>query len=274
MEYVHEMRVALRRLRASLRTFKKALDGPLKAFKDELKWLAGELGDVRDMDVFLGFLNDYDQQADEAHHPFLQRLIRSVRRQRRSHYRTMLDIFASERYNSFVETYYPMVRCPAGKKDALIPLAGHGTLRVADHAPELLRKPLERAMAYGRRLDALDAETQHRLRIACKRLRYTAEFLADLYPKGKRTIVKPMTEMQDALGDVHDADVYHERVEGFCRRSRASDPAATAAREALFEHLKQRRSEALEQAQSVWKQFTRKKTQTRVAQAIEAPRQT
>ncbi|NQT51508.1 ROK family protein [bacterium] len=274
IEFVHEMRVALRRLRAALQTFRKALDGKAQALRDELKWLGAELGEVRDLDVFLAFLRGHAEAAVPSHQPFLQRLVQAMGRQRRQHYRRLLEAFASERFEALATTYLPMARRAPGTENALVPCRRRGARSIASLAPDLLHQRLDRVLQYGRRLSALDSDELHSLRIDCKRLRYAAEFLADLYPGQCSGVVGPMVYMQDALGDVHDADVYRERIEAFARRSRQAmaEPRSAAAPQALIAHLERWRDESLQTAAATWSRFTGSRSQQHVVQIIDAPR--
>jgi len=271
IEYVHEMRVALRRMRAALGLFRKAFDGGPAALKGELSWFSGELGLVRDLDVFTEFLHGYAAERPGEQQPFVEKLIRSVQRKRRREYRKALGLFESDRYRAFRETYGSAARRPAGSDGALVPLTASGQRPISREAPRLLRRRLKKALKYSRRLERYTPEEQHLLRIQCKRLRYAAEFLADVYPGGLREIIEPMEAVQDGLGDVHDCDVYTDRVTRFLRRQR-SDADAAGAAATLLAHLLERREQRLRSAAAVWRSFNAKKTQRRVAAVIKSPR--
>jgi CHAD domain-containing protein len=275
IEYVHELRVALRRSRAALRVFREALNGARGDFQAELKWLAAELGEVRDLDVFLGFLDRYKAQAAKAHLPFLRALIASARRKRRRHYAALVEVFGSDRYRAFVDRFHPMLRAPVGSEDSFFLGDGRGQELIARRAPALLRRRLTKVLRYDRRLDRLKAEAQHELRIECKKLRYAAEFLADIYPGRLSAVTGPMSELQDVLGDVHDADAYRQRILDYCRRRRGppgAQPVEEAAT-ALVDRLGQLRQKALRQAAAAWRAFTRKTARSRVREMILSPRE-
>jgi len=268
IEYVHEMRVALRRLRAALRVFRKVVGYDLTELGGELKRLAGVLGEVRDIDVFTAFLSAYAEQAPDAHSRFLERLIQSQHRKRRRLYRGLGDVLGSARYVEFGKTCCS-VRAGWGA-------AAEDTEdgRIADRAPRMLRKRLKRVLKYDRRLDRLAGEDQHQLRIECKKLRYTAEFLSDIYRGHLAEIIAPMVRMQDALGDVHDADVYRERVIRYSRRHRPGEDAEPArnAANALLSHIQRWREEALREAASTWNAFRRQKALRKVRKLIQSPK--
>jgi len=268
IEYVHELRVALRRLRAALRVFRDALDGLVPALREELKRLADALGRVRDADVFLAFLRQYALGAPAEHGPYLRALIRSERRKRQSHFRALLTLFDSEQFAIFRDTYGPVLTGRASE-GGLMALPGASEEPFAFRAPAVLLERLKAVRKHRRDLAASSPDEQHALRIQCKKLRYTAEFLADLYPDGLAAITRPMVAMQDALGDVHDADVYTERVIRYHARRRAvgDDPFAVEARDALLAFLRRRREDALAEAAATWRAFAKDKAPRKAAKA-------
>jgi len=267
IEYVHEMRVALRRLRAALRLFKGMLGGAATRLKVSAKRLAGVLGPVRDLDVFLAFLRDYAAGVPDAQRPFVDRLVASAEEERRRCYDRLAAYFASDAYQKFEDRYCP----DAG---AIVQPAGKGARRpVCDAAPRLLSKRLAQATGQPRSLAALPPAGLHALRIRCKRLRYAAEFFADLYPGALAEIVGPAKRLQDALGAVHDVDVYVERIRRDARAARPGGASDANAANALVGHLVNTRAASLAEAAKVWGQFAAAAAVKKTTRLIESPRQ-
>lgn len=269
IEYVHEMRVALRRLWAALRAFRRMLDGLVPELRRGVRCLADALGKVRDSDVLLAFLRDYAARAQAEHLPWLRGLLRAERRKRRRHFRALIAKLESEECAAF------RTRCDAmltgrAVAEGLSPASSAADEPLALRAPRMLLKELAALRKFKRNIRKLSPEQQHTLRIHCKRLRYTAEFLAGLYPSGLAKIIEPMIAMQDALGDVHDSDVYIERVERYDRRCRAGRevPGRAEAQAALLAFLAQRRERALEEAAAAWRKCARDKSLAKAAKAI------
>ena len=273
IEFVHEMRVALRRLRAALRLFRKALGKAGRALNRELKWFGTELGVVRDLDVFLAYLRSYFKKAPKEHVAALRGPTRSLQANRRWHHGRLLDVSETGRYNEFTSVYCPLVRRPVGSDAGLVRLDELGATPIWRQAPAMLAKQWNKVARHDRRLERLSSQEQHALRIECKRLRYTAEFFADLYPGRLAEIVKPMVRMQDALGDVHDADVYTERVGRFRKRwgRKPEDEAVGDAGVALLSHLEQGRRTSLTKASATWRAFNAPKSARRLAELIHSP---
>ncbi|MBM4032765.1 MAG: CHAD domain-containing protein [Planctomycetes bacterium] len=264
LEYVHELRVALRRLRAALRAFRGLLDGLVPGLRRGMEELADALGSVRDADVFLAFVRDYAAGAPEGHQPYLRGLVRSERRKRRGHFRALLAIVEAGRFAAF------RARCDALLAGGLSPAPGAADETIAARAPRMLLKQLAALRKHGRDISRYSARQQHLLRIQCKKLRYTAEFLADAYPAGLDRIIAPMTAMQDALGEVHDCDVYTERVEQYDRRRPKArhDPHGAGAKAALLSFLRERREHALQSAVATWRESARDKALRKAAKAL------
>jgi CHAD domain-containing protein len=219
---------------------------------------------VRDADVLLAFLRDYAGQAPQEHWSYLRGLLRAERRKRRRHFRALLALVESRRCAAF------RARCDALLAGGLTPAPGAADEAITRRAPRMLLKQLSSLRRHGRDISKYSAQQQHLLRIQCKKLRYTAEFLGDAYPDGLGKIVAPMTAMQDALGEVHDCDVYTERVEQYDRRRRKPRYShhAAGAKAALLSFLQGRRGHALQSAVATWRESARDKALRKAAKAI------
>ena len=263
IEYVHEMRVALRRLRSALRIFRKAWGTAARELAGDVCGVADALGTVRDLDVFVQFLRRYAGRAPREHRSWLRKLIRAEQRKRARHYRALLGLHSSECCRTLKRRLRRLLGAAGAAETARVP--------VSSMAPRALRQRLKRVLAYGRGLDRLSLEDQHALRIACKRLRYAAEFFFDIYPGELRPLIEAMVRMQDSLGDAHDADVYAERVQRYRRRQRRSRGSVAPA-SALLGHIQDWRDASLRRAASEWRAFRRRQTQRQIRETIRAPR--
>ncbi len=270
-EYVHEMRVALRRLRSALRIFRKAIASGDAAFKEEIKTLADVLGTARDTDVFLEFLRAYTDGAPTAHQPSLEIMIRNERAKRRRQYRRAADVLASSEARRFLDRHYTRAhRCGRLELD---PRKSRKLL--CDQTPRLLDKRLRRVTAFDQPLKRYSSEELHELRIRCKRVRYMAEFFAELYPDGLAELIKLAKKLQDALGAVHDADVYRERVAQWAKRHKKRGSSRRTSEKAVAElcsMLDAQRSKSLRKAVREWNRFTSPKQMTRLRKQIASPR--
>jgi len=255
-EPVHRMRVASRRMRAVLRVFREGLGPWADAVKDHLTGIANELGDIRDADVYREFLEHY------ADHDCPREHLRSVRAMARAEYafrcnamQPLLDHVSSGEHAAFIANFRREMEERLAEEAANDRTA---RIHLDRAAPKLLRRGIKHVLEYDRPLGKYNSEELHALRITCKRLRYTAEFLAPLYADNLDSLRTPVLAMHRLLGDVHDADVYHRRLKAVLKKKPHPSAAKAAAIEALDAHLKTWRRKQLRKATTTWKSLTHK----------------
>ena len=211
-EWIHQMRIGTRRLRACLSlTSALASSDSLSHLINEVKWLAGALGQARDLDVLaIDTLPDLRSAAQGATAEST-RTIRSFaakvafrRRRARSEAR---EAVASRRFVAMM--------LAAGAIAATPDLGGdHGTdetmtqMPARDFAARLLARRQKKLFRRGEALPDAPPDARHAARIAAKKLRYATEFFAGLFPgKRTRTYRKALARLQDVLGIMNDAAV-------------------------------------------------------------------
>ncbi|MDX1581209.1 MAG: CHAD domain-containing protein, partial [Alphaproteobacteria bacterium] len=200
-EGVHQMRVALRRLRSGFSFFKAYIpDPPLNEFRAEAKWVASSLGPARDWDVFL----EQTLALVLAEHPNdagLEAVQQAaLRKQRDGYYQARLAM-TSPRYTVFLMRLGGFVEKPdltEGLAEERVEELGHPLQELAG---KLLRKRRKQVRKAGKGFAKLSADERHQLRISLKKLRYAGDFFRDLYPKEEvKAFRKPMTRLLDHLG--------------------------------------------------------------------------
>jgi inorganic triphosphatase YgiF len=201
-EYIHQTRVALRRLRAALAMFARPAAGETAGAAKretavELRMLAGELGSARNWDVFIGqtmqpLCAAFPTQAE------LSALMKDAEAQRAAAYRRMHALLTSPRFARLLLRLAADVfamTAPANEAD--------GALRALARAA--LAKQHKRVMRDAEALLSADDATRHRVRIDAKKLRYAAEFFAPLFDDDDaHTYVKSLAALQDLLGGMND----------------------------------------------------------------------
>ncbi len=178
---VHDLRVSCRRLRVALELFAQR---PGRLLADRVKELQDALGAVRDLHVqsaWLGSLKLPRLQAfREVHLPAraaaLDRALREFR-----------------------------ARTAPGIEEAIGALEGKGRLQGKPLRKELAGR-LRKLRARLLRARSVEPEAAHRLRIAAKRLRYQLELLGPAFPRAAKGGLDELPPLQDALGELHDAD--------------------------------------------------------------------
>ncbi len=222
IEELHDMRVATRRLRAALSLFSDALPASAAKTREELGWVGGALGAVRDLDVQLEQLDQWLAALPEADRQPLDALRTLLDEQRAAARTEMLAVLDSRRYQGFVERFGRTLR--SGRT----PRSGPPAVPARTAAPELIESRFRRFRKAAARIDQQSRPTEyHRLRIRAKRLRYALEFLADLYPGHTRPMIKRLVALQDLLGLNQDAEVAIERLRRIVAERGGELPPAT-----------------------------------------------
>ncbi|HEX8244554.1 MAG TPA: CHAD domain-containing protein [Longimicrobium sp.] len=206
---LHDFRVAIRRLRSTARAYADQLGGSIGG-KDRrrLSALADATGEARDLEVHAAWLAAHLDQFGEDERPAVAALLDDLRREQAK---------AQEAVRRQVVKEFPRERWRLARRLRFYRVevdidAPPGGVRLAS---VLGRKALELAAGLERRLAAVRSidhqEKAHRARIAAKRLRYLLEpFAVEL--EGAPELVKRLKRLQDALGEMHDADVLLSRI--------------------------------------------------------------
>jgi triphosphatase len=223
-EFVHQARVAVRRLRSAARLFGGAAGWPA-SFDADLRWIASRFGAVRDIDV----LQEQTLPALVAALPAAKPLADRAAQWRRRHEAALGEALRSARFARLARRLLRWANTPAGDSATLAGAAGKCLKR-------LRRRLFDSADAF----DALPVQQQHRVRIRAKRLRYALDLFAPALPaKRTRRYIAALAKLQDELGALNDAVVAAERVPALARAARI-DP-----RPALDRLAGQRRELAL-----------------------------
>jgi CHAD domain-containing protein len=199
IEALHDMRVAVRRLRAALSLFKPFLAPEILAQGNDLRWLARTLGEVRDLDVRLVALDGWSNRLESADAASLEPLLDEVRRQRSAARERMLSALDSARYERFVASFTELLAHPIDATQ---------TIAALDVAPDLI---LRRQHRFARKAERAGRkatpEAIHDVRLEAKRMRYALEFFRPLYGRGVAAYIRRLVEVQDLLGAHQDAIV-------------------------------------------------------------------
>jgi CHAD domain-containing protein len=210
LESVHQMRVALRRLRAAFGLFRPALTGPgLTSAAARAKSIATALGDARDGDVFLALLATGPGAVEDA--PDLARLRGAVRQRRDAGYSTAGDILRDAATTLFIDDLRRLIaaqdwRAAPGADEA-------GSVR--DFARNALSKLQKRGRRKSLDLATQKPEARHEARIALKKLRYAAEFFESLFgrPRASRAYIRTLAALQDGLGGFNDLAAANRQID-------------------------------------------------------------
>jgi len=270
-EFVHELRVGTRQMRAALEVFGPALGAWARKARSSMAEIATGLGAVRDADVFCIFLQKSMKQCPKQQVSFIRDMEQCARNRAGENLRALIPLVQEPGHDRLlVALRRHLKQCLHLPATGAGTRSGNGGTPLANAAPHLLKKRLKATLKYPCSLSDCSPEQLHELRIACKRLRYTAEFLSPVYPEGLRKLIRTATRMQTFLGDVHDANVYKETIRLYRRRRRktSSVQADDSAVRHLYARLDTWHDGRLDKAEAIWKRFTTTKEKKSIMAAI------
>lgn len=227
-EYLHQVRVALRRLRVVLRMAERACaDEQLAGLHKDVSDLCVALGRIREWDVFIA------QTAQPIckrmpGHAGLQALLAASERQRAACYMSLRSAAQARELQRLLLRFSIWMNGAYWHQSAWQQQA-EAIQTAQDFATRRLNKLAKRFSLSGQRLGNADAARLHALRILAKKLRYSAEFFASLYDKLiAKTYLDALSEVQDVLGEINDVAVAHRLLDGL-----AADADLAAHQEAV-----------------------------------------
>ena len=242
-EFLHDLRVAVRRTRSALSQIKRILPVERVAgFRDGFGWLGQVTGPKRDLDVFLAqfpeYRNDVPADLREDLEAFRRFLVEESTKERAALARRL----ASPHFHTLLKEWRTFLEAPPdldAADNAAQPVKAVADARIW----RLFRRITKGGRAIG---DGSAPEALHALRKDCKKLRYLMEFFASLYPAAALDpLIKALKGLLDILGEHQDLAVQARHLEAFAERMAAEGraPARTLlALGALVGGLLQRRS--------------------------------
>ena len=253
---VHKMRVATRRLRSALSTFKRLFEpdvvGPLR---DELKWLAGELGAARDAEVMRDRVRGAVDSEDAALHLHAgaDAALSSLDEAYRTAHDRVLAELDSARYHDILTSLRDLVERPPLRKAAKRP-AGKAL-------PALVARTYDRVDRFVRQADALPAgaerdELLHDARKAAKQSRYAGESVAVVFGDDASRFAAALEDVQEALGERQDSVLTRQRLHDLALHASTTETAFLYGR--LHAREEGRAGQMQERFDEAWKAAGRK----------------
>jgi inorganic triphosphatase YgiF len=186
---LHQCRVAMRRLRSAFTLFRPAVeDVEFQHLRHELRWFTAQLGDARNLDVYLERDLDHDERE-------------RLRHERERAYDGVADAMNSHKFRRLLIDIVGWAAIGAWRSGKLAarPIPGFADAR--------LDKLWQSIAGAGRDVAGMDETSRHELRIQIKKLRYAIEFLRCLYPEAhdaEKHFAAAVEELQETLGKLND----------------------------------------------------------------------
>jgi CHAD domain-containing protein len=242
---IHQTRVALRRMRAAFNVFRAAATSAIgrreiKALSAEAKWLAGECAAARDLHVFL-------TETTKDAPPVVTKVAQRLAKTHLERARTALSGARFTMFDAALQAFAEQA-----------PAQGGG--RLHDFARTVLDGRAAKVDKRGRKLDRLDDKGLHELRIAIKKLRYAAVFLAPAVAqspfdsRAAKAYIEATVRLQGALGTLNDRAVAGQMMADIAVAARPTEdvaqPLRMLAKQAASGEKRRRRK-----LQRAWKDF-------------------
>ncbi len=242
-ERLHQLRVALRKIRSFLAFYEEVLDkAPVSSLRQRLGSLMKATNDARDLDVYLLWLDHYERDLfPKRLHGTLEALRQEILEQKEEAYGTLKETLRSRRFAEVLEALEAfaadesLVRC-------------HPRHPALFRAKAFLLSQVRRLIKRSEKLHRdSPPEAYHKVRIEAKKLRYMLELFASvLEPGAYEATLKQVKKIQEILGEHQDFMVQLTYLESLEEQEKLSDEEREAI-DYLYRHLyhraKKRRKE-------------------------------
>jgi CHAD domain-containing protein len=262
IEFLHDLRVAVRRTRSILKLAGDVLPANLaERFQPEFKWLGDLTTPVRDLDVYLLELDNMAAGLASAHPHDLDPFRSFLVRHRAAERRRLVRGLRSQRFKQVMSDWRTEL--------AKVAADSHGGPAAASLARQRIERAFRNVVRRGKRITAdSPSEQVHELRKRCKELRYLLEVFRPLCADAQhRPLIKELKALQDTLGDFQDGEVQREAVREFAAvmmEQGAAPPATVLAMGELAAQLDAHQLNARGALVGVLRPFLAKENRARV----------
>lgn len=268
-EDVHQMRVATRRVRSAFRLLRGYYRPKVVApYRRRLRKVARALGAVRDLDVLIADLSQFQATLHGKQRTDLQTVVEGLDQKRTSAREELISILDGKAYRRFVKDFGAFLTTPGeGAKtlhsDDIVPI------QVRHVLPGMIHECLAAVLAYDTVLDEADADTLHGLRIEFKRLRYLVSLFDDVLGSQTEDFVEEVKAIQDHLGRLNDIAIAHEHLDALMT---GIDGRLSEAVQSYSARLDSEAADLMAKFPAVWSRFNSRKVQSKLSSGLLALR--
>jgi CHAD domain-containing protein len=255
-EFLHDLRIALRRTRSLLSIFAKVIpQAQAERLRDEFKWITQITGSVRDCDVYLLQMDDFRAMLPARLHPGLNGYIQGLREFRKREFKAMKRHLKSSRFDRLLKDWQAFLEDRPEEAAA----GDEGLCR--DFAAKAMKRRFKKVIRKGSECGPESPDTLlHALRIQTKKLRYLLEFFRSLFPLDEiDQLIRHLKKLQNNLGEFNDLSVQQTMLGTFRSPRRTEDLeqmlAVAAALGGLITHLADRQQQVRGQFEETFAEF-------------------
>jgi CHAD domain-containing protein len=240
-EYMHDYRVAIRKIRVALKQLNQLYPKTVSA---EFKKLFSRLGElttpVRDLDILLYQMPGYQQDFEAPEWQQLQPLREYLAQSRAEAQKKFVEELKSLQYRDKMKQFRDYLVKPEAENTEAAS-TGKAVFKLADEFLwDINKQTLQQGKAVAK---SSDTEQLHDLRKTFKKLRYLTEFFRSLYPAVTlRSLLESLIDVQDSLGEFNDRYIQTGLLKAFIEQS--TDEQAINASQHLIKILEQQQLEA------------------------------
>jgi CHAD domain-containing protein len=259
-EFLHDLRVAVRRTRSGLALIREVLAPEIvERFKEDFSYIGQITGPVRDLDVYLLSESDYKSRLPERLQIGMDYFFQDLSARRKVEQRKLVSGLRSNRYQQILNNWQDIF---AGEKE--IPTDKNGAMPIKDVANKIIYKRFRRVLHDGSNIHrGTPDEDLHRLRIQGKKLRYCLEFFSPVYDRDTmKGLIKQLKVLQNNLGDFNDLSVQQDMLAEYLSQLKSATIKArelAASTGGLMTDLSRRHHEVRIQFERAFAHFSEKK---------------
>jgi len=208
IEYLHQMRVALRRLHSAVNIFHQAFPSTeVISIRKDLEWLTKQLNPARDWDIFV--TETFPRIAGHfPQHTGLSLILDTSKTIRKKYNESARMSIKSRRYTKLMLNISIWLTSIDQSKAVEAKAQAHNALQPTDtrtFITTLMAELHQKILEAGKNQNKLDIPTLHTLRIYIKKQRYISEFFQDFFPsRAYKQYIDLLAYLQDLLGSIKD----------------------------------------------------------------------
>lgn len=261
-EFLHDFRVAIRRIRSMLTQIKGVFPPKVTLrLKKDFSTIGKQTNRLRDLDVYLLSETSYISRLPEDLQPGLKNLFSSLLEERKKGHQKVSDFLDSNGYNKVVKYWENFLNSPQKLKIPEAPASNRPILHISQRIIYKRYKKIFKLIGAVR--NHTPDEKIHELRIECKKLRYLLEFFSSLFPPKKmKFLIRQLKKLQNNLGLYNDYYVQTKMLKSYLESINLNEKSSlleAAAIGALISELNQEQDEVRKTFQETFAKFNSQK---------------